>query len=112
MNNNNPEYPFPMSQRIELERTYFPNDVNAAQIAMLDDIEKRLAEAYKAGYEQSSIFGFHEWSNNAAMGYTAMAMERLESGSIEIQRVINKMYRVFDEVSVLEAKAHYDCSDY
>lgn len=31
MNNNNPEYPFPMSQRIELECTYFPNGVNAAQ---------------------------------------------------------------------------------
>jgi Holliday junction resolvasome RuvABC DNA-binding subunit len=106
------QLPFPMSQRIEIERTHFPNGVNAAQITMLDDIEKRLAEVYKAGYEQSSIFGFHEWSNNAAMGYTAMALEQLGYDSIEIQRVINKMYRVFDEVSVLEAKTHYDCSDY
>ncbi|MCP3747565.1 hypothetical protein [Paenibacillus sp. A3M_27_13] len=112
MNNNNPEYPFPMSQRMEIERLYFPNGVNATQINLLDDIEKRLAEAYKAGYEQSSIFGFHEWSNNAAMGYTAIALERLGYDQIELQRVINRMYCVFDEVSVLEAKAHYDCSDY
>ncbi|APQ60467.1 hypothetical protein PPOLYM_01683 [Paenibacillus polymyxa] len=112
MNNNNPKYPFPMSQRIGLERTYFPNGVNAAQIAMLDDIEKRLAEAYKAGYEQLSIFGFHEWSNNSAMGYTAMSMKQLGYDSIEIQRVINRMYRVFDETAIEEARQHYNESTY
>ncbi|KJD47141.1 hypothetical protein [Paenibacillus terrae] len=106
------QVPFPMSQRIEIERRYFPNGVNAAQINLLDDIEKRLAEAYKAGYEQTSIFGFHEWSNNVAMGYAIMAMERLNFYEKEIKSVIGAMYRVFDEVSVLEAKAHYNSSDY
>ncbi|MBE0343626.1 hypothetical protein E4V51_25815 [Paenibacillus sp. 28ISP30-2] len=81
-------------------------------IGMLDDIEKRLAEAYKAGYEQSSIFGFHEWSNNAAMGYTILAMEQLGYEKVEIQKVINKMYRVFDDTAVLEAREKYNNSDY
>ncbi|MMZ54841.1 hypothetical protein D1872_166700 [compost metagenome] len=106
------QLPFPIAQRMEFERKHFPNGVNATQIAMLDDIKKRLTEAYKAGYEQSSIFGFHEWSNNAAMGYTAIALERLGYSEVQLQQVINKMYRVFDEVSVLEAKVHYDCSEY
>lgn len=110
--NNNPERPFPMSQRMEIERLYFPNGVNAGQIAMLDDIEKRLIEAYKAGYEQSSIFGFHEWSNNAAMGYAIMALERLNFFEKEIKSAIGAMYRVFDETSIEEAKNHYNTSDY
>ncbi|MGW8956777.1 hypothetical protein [Paenibacillus sp. NPDC055715] len=89
-----------------------PNGVNATQINLLDDIEKRLTEAYKAGYEQSSIFGFHEWSNNAAMGYTILALEQLDYEKVEIQKVINKMYRVFDETSLQEAAAHYNESSF
>lgn len=112
MNNNNIEHPFPMSQRIEIEKNYFPDGVNATQITMLDDIEKRLAEAYKAGYEQSSIFGFHEWSNNAAMGYGIMAMEQLGYERAEIKRVIKGLYRVFDKTTIEQARNHYNTSDY
>ncbi|MEK4433011.1 hypothetical protein MHB54_28050 [Paenibacillus sp. FSL M7-0802] len=52
------------------------------------------------------------FDNNAAMGYTAIAMEQLGYEMIEIQRVINRMYGVFDRVSVDEAKNHYNTSDY
>ncbi|MDP9676939.1 hypothetical protein J2W97_002934 [Paenibacillus jamilae] len=106
------QLPFPIAQRMEFERKHFPYGVNATQIAMLDDIEKRLTEAYKAGYEQSSIFGFHEWSNNSAMGYAIMAMERLNFYEKEIKSVIGAMDRVFDEVSIPQARNHYNNSDY
>ncbi|TKH44202.1 hypothetical protein C1I60_12795 [Paenibacillus terrae] len=106
------QLPFPIAQRMELERKHFPNGVNAAQIAMLNNIEKRLAEAYKAGYEQSSIFGFHEWSNNTAMGYAIMAMERLDFEYVQIKRVIKSMYRVFDGISIEQARQHYNESTF
>ncbi|MFC7561141.1 hypothetical protein ACFQY3_22745 [Paenibacillus farraposensis] len=79
---------------------------------MLDDIEKQLAKAYKAGYEQSSIFGFHEWSNNGAMGYAIMAMEQLGYERVEIKRVIKGLYRVFDKTTIEQARNHYNTSDY
>ncbi|MDY8023401.1 hypothetical protein [Paenibacillus polymyxa] len=52
------------------------------------------------------------FDNNAAMGYTIIAMEQLGYDSIEIQRVINRMYRIFDSVSVEKAKDKYNKSNY
>lgn len=52
------------------------------------------------------------FDNNAAMGYTILTMEQLGYEKIEIQRVINRMYRVFDDTAVLEAREKYNKSEY
>ncbi|MCY9755369.1 hypothetical protein M5X00_14065 [Paenibacillus alvei] len=51
-----------------------------------------------------------QWSNQACLGYMIMAAEGAGVSAEEILKIVKKMHRMHDEVSVEEAARFYrDC---
>ncbi|GAC43002.1 hypothetical protein [Paenibacillus popilliae] len=52
------------------------------------------------------------WSNQACFGYVILAAEQAGFNWEQIKALTKIMYRIHDEVSVVEAAEHYRKSEY
>lgn len=93
------------AKRRDLEAKHFPEGVTPDMIRLLDDVEGLLVKAYAADQPEA-------WSNQACFGYSILAAERAGLTPKKIEPVIKGLHRIFDEVSVDEAAAHYRNSNY
>ena len=52
------------------------------------------------------------WSNQACFGYLILAAEKAGLNEEEIKKIVKKMHRTHDEVSIEKAAEYYRESDY
>lgn len=101
-----------IKQRIELERTFFPQGMSQNIIQLFDKMGQLQREAYQAGYRAAELYCSQSWSNQSALGYVIMAAERIGISTQEIQRLVRAMDNRFDMKTLVEAAEHYRQSPY
>lgn len=96
--------PAPLPARIMLMGKHFPSGITPPMIALLDDVERLLANA--------EAFQSDAWSNASCQGYIILAAQRTGLSEQQTGKLVKSLHRIFDEVSLVEAAKIYRESGY
>ena len=98
--------------RAELERDFFPEAATQEQKRLLDQVEERLAEQWRAGYSMAELVGETPWSNSACLGYVIKAARSLTLSEDQIKKLVWEINSIFSMMSIEDAKKIYMDSPY